>query len=266
MACASCTNVCFGKGGSVRRRSTPNHFSIITRAKLVLPSSLESVRIGRLATSIEGICDRREAGAPLRKVVIVAEKHFRNRRCAIDLIGIGHRAKHTFCRGGALDLIQAIAEIRVEPGNVDANRAILHAAGATGAEFREARVFKFAGAGFPGAADAAGIRFATKRVAADSLKIGARIQASAAANAIERLVKHGIVAHFQAAVVDQHEMKFARLERLAGHRERRIGERRADEAGVDRHVCPVALIESNSRNGAISSRVGIIFSMPAMAM
>ena len=133
----------------------------------------------------------------------------------------------------ALDgFVETIGEIFVEPRDVDAHRALIYAAGAAGAEFGEARVFELAGAGFPRAADAAGIGFAAEGVAADGLEIGAGIQAGAAADAVERFAQDGIVAHAHAAVVDQDEMEFARLHRLAGEQENRIGERRAEEAGV----------------------------------
>src|SRR5262249_25552376 len=136
--------------------------------------------------------------------------------------------------GGALfGAIQAIGKIGVEPRDVDADRALIHAARATGAELGEARVFELAGAGFPRTADTAGIRFATERVAADGLEIRAGIQASATTNAVERLFEDGVVAHFHAPVVDQDEVEFAIFRRFAREKKHGIGKRGADEAGVD---------------------------------
>src|SRR6476660_149118 len=135
--------------------------------------------------------------------------------------------------GALLDAIHAIGEIFVEPRNVDADRTLVHAARAAGAHLGEAGVLEFAGAGFPGAADAAGVGFAAESVAANGLEIRAGVEASAAADAVERFLEDGILAHLHAAVVDEDEMELALLGRLAGQKENGIGERGADEAGVN---------------------------------
>ena len=51
------------------------------------------------------------------------------------------------------------------------------------------------GTRFPRTANAAGIGFSAEGVSADGLKVGAGIQARAAANAIQRFMQHRIVAH-----------------------------------------------------------------------
>src|SRR5882757_1437056 len=147
--------------------------------------------------------------------MIIAEEHLRDRSTPVVLRRSRHRTERVAERSPFSGAIQSLAKIYVQPRYIDAYRALVHASRAPGAELRKARVFQLARARFPRTADASRIRFATKRVTSYRLKIRARIQARPAANAIQRLVQHGIIAHSHPSVVDQHQMKFPRFDWFA---------------------------------------------------
>src|SRR5947209_11878612 len=129
-----------------------------------------------------------------------------------------------------IPLINPLTQIRVEPGNIDANWTLHHAARTSSAKLAETRVQQLASSGLPRSADSARVSFAPKGVSPNGLEVCARIQAGAAADAVQRLVQHRIFAHAQPAVVNQHQMKLAL--RGAIRQQWRSGEWRRENAGI----------------------------------
>src|SRR3954471_8734939 len=165
--------------------------------------------------------------------MIIAEEKFRRRRRTVLIRRTKETRGCSAKRCTSFSAIKPVTQVGVEPRDINANRTLIHATSATGAQFGEASVLELACSCFPSAANAAGVGFATERVAANGLEISAGIKASAAANAVERFAKHGGFAHFHAAIVDQHQMELAFLGRLSGKQKNGIGERWAKKAGID---------------------------------
>src|SRR3974377_2216576 len=111
--------------------------------------------------------------------------------------------------------MQPVAQILVQPRNIDPYRTLVDTPGATCAKLGESRIFQLPDASFPRPADASGIGFTAECVAADRLKVCAGIQAGAAAYAVKRFAKDRVLAHPQSAVIDQHKVEFARPARFA---------------------------------------------------
>src|SRR6202007_29750 len=148
------------------------------------------------------------------------------------------RAQHRAGQRWGRCLVQAVAEILVQPGDVDAGGTLVHATRATSAELGESRVFQFAGASFPRPADSTGVGFSAESVATDGLKIRAGVQAGAATDAVQGLAENGIVAHAHAAIVDENQVEFTRPARFAGQSKWGIVKRRAEKAGVGSQTLP----------------------------
>src|SRR6266436_9430258 len=129
-------------------------------------------------------------------------------------------------------MIQPLAQVFVQPGNIDMNGTRAYAARTPGAQLGKARVLELPRPRLPGSAHAAGISFSAKGMSAHHLKICAGVQARTAPDAIQRLPQHGVFAHAKTAVVNQDEMKLARLSRLPGHREGRVIQRRTQKTGI----------------------------------
>src|SRR5258708_37608064 len=100
-------------------------------------------------------------------------------------------------------MIQPLAQVFVQPGNIDMNGTRAHATRPPGAQLGEARVLELPCPRLPGSAHAAGISFSAKGVSAYRLKICARVQAGAAPDAIQRFPQYGVFAHAKTAVVDE---------------------------------------------------------------
>ena len=149
----------------------------------------------------------RKPGEPrphLGKEVIVAEELFLQRSTFIVSLARHKPSVNKRENSSTFLLIQAIAQHRVEPGNVYPDGTLGNAPGTPRAQFAESGVFQFPGPRLPCPPDTAGIGLSTKRMTAHCLKVRTGVQTGAAADAVERLAKLRIPAHGQAAVINQH--------------------------------------------------------------
>ena len=96
-------------------------------------------------------------------------------------------------------------------------------------------------------------------VAADVSENRADVQASAAADAVERVALLGVRQQFRAVIVQQHDVTFFRAVGFAGLA------RAAIQRVVAGHGWPAPAVASIGRNSARSSSLGKTFSMPSRA-
>ena len=76
-------------------------------------------------------------------------------------------------------------------------------------------------------------------MSADRLEIGTRVQAGAAADAIQSFAQHRVLAHLHSAVIHQHQMKLAALPSVVRQHGRPV-EWGSDDASVGGHRLPGA--------------------------
>src|SRR5277367_3961632 len=124
-------------------QSNPTLHQAARRADLFFFLGL-GARLCSLPATTQRVRNRSKPCAPSRKVVVVAEKHFRDRRAPVVLRGSGNRTEHVAERGPLLFLVQPLAKVYVQPRYIDTHGTLIHASCATRAQFRKSRVLELA--------------------------------------------------------------------------------------------------------------------------